>query len=221
MLMIAATASGQQNKIQLIPQPVDLQVLEGSWTLTGATTVVFASPESKNVADMLVKKLNMPTGFNLATKQGGTGTILLKLNAVADPKLGAEGYTLISSSKGVIISANKPAGLFYGTQTLLQLLPREIESNVAVKAAWTVPAVKITDYPRFAWRGLMLDVSRNFFTKAEVEKYIDEMTRFKYNTFHWHLSDDNGWRIEIKALPKLTQVGAWRVPRYGQFGTRT
>ena len=79
---------------------------------------------------------------------------------------------------------------------------------------------KNTDYPRFGWRGLMLDVSRNFFSKEDVKQYIDQMARFKYNTFHWHLTDDNGWRIEIKSLPKLTEVGAWRVPRYGQFSER-
>ena len=85
---------------------------------------------------------------------------------------------------------------------------------------WSIPAVKITDYPRFGWRGIMLDVSRNFFTKEEVKHYIDQIAEFKYNTFHWHLTDDNGWRIEIKSLPKLTEVGAWRVPRYGQWGER-
>ena len=86
---------------------------------------------------------------------------------------------------------------------------------------WTIPSVKITDYPRFGWRGIMLDVSRNFFTKEEVKQYIDQISRYKYNTLHWHLTDDNGWRVEIKSLPKLTEVGAWRVPRFGQFGGRT
>jgi len=105
-------------------------------------------------------------------------------------------------------------------QTLLQLLPKGIESKEVVKMKWTIPAVQITDYPRFAWRGLMLDVSRHFFTKEEVKQYIDEMARWKFNTFHWHLTDDEGWRIEIKSLPKLTEVGAWRVQRYGHFGER-
>ena len=105
-------------------------------------------------------------------------------------------------------------------QTLLQLFPKEIESKTAINMNWTIPAVKITDYPRFGWRGIMLDVSRNFFTKEEVKLYIDQIARFKFNTFHWHLTDDNGWRIEIKSLPKLTEVGAWSVPRFGQFGER-
>jgi len=89
-----------------------------------------------------------------------------------------------------------------------------------VQAAWNIPCVKITDYPRFGWRGVMLDVSRNFFTKDEVKRCIDQISRYKYNTFHWHLTDDEGWRIEIKSLPRLTSVGAWRVPRIGYFSER-
>jgi hexosaminidase len=135
-------------------------------------------------------------------------------------QIGKEGYTLESSHKHVVITANTPAGLFYGVQTLLQLLPNEIESKTAVNMTWTIPLVKITDYPRFSWRGMMLDVSRNFFTKDEVKLYIDQIAKYKFNTFHWHLSDDNGWRVEIRSLPKLTETGAWRVPRSGQFNQR-
>lgn len=107
-------------------------------------------------------------------------------------------------------------------QTLLQLLPAAIESKTLAKTVrtWTLPALWIVDYPRFGWRGIMLDVSRHFFTKDEVKQYIDQIARLKYNTFHWHLTDDNGWRIEIKSLPKLTEIGAWRVARTGHFGDR-
>jgi hexosaminidase len=221
MLLAGLTsASGQQHTVSIIPQPVDLQVLTGVWTLTGNATITYNKPEGQKVAAMLVQKLDQPTGFKLAARQGQGGAIQLNLNATADQKLGKEGYALVSSSKGIVIAANEPAGLFYGMQTLLQLFPKEIESKTAAKVNWTVPEVKITDYPRFAWRGLMLDVSRNFFTTEEVKRYIDEMARFKFNTFHWHLTDDNGWRIEIKSLPRLTEVGAWRVPRYGHFGER-
>jgi hexosaminidase len=114
----------------------------------------------------------------------------------------------------IIVSANKPAGLFYGMQTLLQLIPTE-KQNKSIK----IPCVNIVDYPRFGWRGLMLDVSRHFFTKEEVKRYIDQMVKYKYNTFHWHLADDNGWRIEIKAYPKLTNIGAWSVARTGRYGS--
>ncbi len=204
----------------LIPQPVEMQQTGGLYEIIKTSTISYDAPEALKIADMFSQKLNLSTGFATKPQKGNTGSIQFNLNKPAVPTLGKEGYTLVSSANGVVITANEPAGLFYGMQTLLQLLPKEIESKTTVNVAWTVPAVKITDYPRFAWRGLMLDVSRNFFTKEEVEKYIDQMARYKYNTFHWHLTDDNGWRIEIKSLPKLTEVGAWRVPRYGQFGGR-
>jgi hexosaminidase len=156
----------------------------------------------------------------LKAQQNKTSEIQLNLNDTPNQLLGKEGYVLEATPKGMVISANQTAGLFYGMQTLIQLLPKEIESKSVLKSTWTIPAVKITDYPRFVWRGIMLDVSRHFFPKEEVKLYIDQIARLKYNTFHMHLTDDNGWRIEIKSLPKLTQVGAWRVPRAGHFGER-
>jgi hexosaminidase len=109
--------------------------------------------------------------------------------------------------------------LFYGVQTFLQLLPKEIESKKAVaNVAWTAPCVEVKDYPRFGWRGLMFDVSRHFFTKEDVEAYIDQMVKYKLNLLHLHLTDDEGWRIEIKSLPRLTSVGAWNVKKVGTFG---
>jgi hexosaminidase len=213
-------AMGQQNDLNIIPKPVHFRMMAGSFELKEHAAISYNRPEAQNIAIMLAQRLSIPTGFQVSVKQGTGGVIQLNLNDTADPEVGSEGYNLISSNKGVIITANETAGLFYGMQTLLQLFPIEIESRFAVQVRWIIPAVSITDYPRFAWRGLMLDVSRNFFTKEEVEKYIDQMARFKFNTFHWHLTDDQGWRIEIKSLPKLTEVGAWRVPRYGQFGSR-
>lgn len=219
-ILSVGMAKGQQTKVSLIPRPVDLEVSEGSFLLTPGSVITFDKPEGRDVAEMLVQKLTVPVGYKLKAEQGKTGAVQFNLNATPDPKIGNEGYTLVSNAQGVIISANKPAGLFYGMQSLLQLLPREVERKEVAKVSWTIPAVNITDYPRFPWRGLMLDVSRNFFTKEEVKQYIDDMAKFKLNTFHWHLTDDNGWRIEIKSLPKLTEVGAWRVPRYGHFGER-
>ena len=123
------------------------------------------------------------------------------------------------TSSNVIIKANQPAGLFYGVQTLLQLLPKEIESKTLVKDVhWMIPSVEIIDYPKLGWRGLMFDVARHFFTKEEVKQYIMAMARYKYNVLHLHLTDDEGWRIEIKGFPKLTEVGAWNVKRVGEFG---
>ena len=220
LLLSFATVYGQKPAIQIIPQPVDIQQTDGAFILTGTSTVGFDAPEGGKVAEMLSQKLNRSTVFSISPGQQKTGSIQFNLNKAPDSKIGNEGYILVSSASGVVITANQPAGLFYGMQTLLQLLPKEIESKTPVKMEWSVPAVKITDYPRFGWRGLMLDVSRNYFTKEEVKRYIDQLSAYKYNTFHWHLTDDNGWRIEIKSLPKLTEVGAWRVPRYGIWGKR-
>lgn len=220
LMSLTGMVSAQTPAIRIIPQPVDIQAGTGVFVLTPAAVISYDKADGKAVADMLAGTLALPTGYKFRPVQGKTGTIQLNLNATPDAKLGKEGYILTVSPKGIVVVANQTAGLFYGVQSLLQLLPAEIGSQTTVKAKWTLPAVKVTDYPRFGWRGLMLDVSRNFFTKEEVKKYIDEMAKFKFNTFHWHLTDDNGWRIEIKSLPKLTEVGAWRVPRYGHFGER-
>jgi hexosaminidase len=137
-----------------------------------------------------------------------------------DANIGNEGYKLNITSELASITATTPAGLFYGVQTFYQLLPKEIESTEPLKnVVWVAPACIITDYPRFGWRGLMFDVSRHFFTKDEVKRFIDDMVRYKYNLLHLHLTDDEGWRIEIKSLPNLTKVGAWNVKRVGYFGT--
>ncbi|MBK5262756.1 MAG: family 20 glycosylhydrolase [Peptostreptococcaceae bacterium] len=221
LFMLAITTINAQNKpIQLIPQPVEVKQTEGFYEVTNSTTITYDKRDAQFSAEMLAQKLNTPTGFTLKAIQGKTGMIQLRINDKPDQQIGKEGYLLEVSAKGIVITANQTAGLYYGVQTLLQLLPKEIESKSITKASWTIPNVKITDYPRFAWRGIMLDVSRNFFTKKEVETYIDQISRLKYNVLHWHLTDDNGWRIEIKSLPKLTEVGAWRVERSGHFGER-
>ena len=220
-VLLAFTLHAQEQPIQIIPQPVEIIPGKGVLTLTKSSTIAYSSPAAKVTAEWLAQKLNTPTGFALKPVQGKTATIQLLLNESADTRIGEEGYVLDAGPKGVILSANKPAGLFYGAQTLLQLLPKEIESKSFVSATgWNIPVVKVTDYPRFGWRGIMLDVSRHFFTKEEVKAYIDQIARYKYNTLHWHLTDDNGWRLEIKSLPKLTEVGAWRVERAGHFGDR-
>jgi hexosaminidase len=211
---------GQNPLINIIPQPVEIQQSEGSYLLSNTSSVGFDDQKSRKTAEMFAQKVNIPTGFSIKALQMKDAAIQFNLNKVPVAQLGTEGYTLVSTQNGIVITANEPAGLFYGMQTLLQLMPKEIESKYSVKMNWTIPAVKITDYPRFGWRGIMLDVSRNFFSKDEVKLYIDQIARLKYNTFHWHLTDDNGWRIEIKSLPKLTEIGAWRVPRSGQFGNR-
>ncbi len=221
VLLFAVTRTfGQSREINLIPKPVEMHQSEGTCELSSSSTIGYNNKEAAATADMLAARINKATGYSIQARQGKSATIQFNLNKKADDQLGKEGYTLVADPDGVTINANETAGLFYGMQTLLQLLPPQIESPSPVNAKWTVPAVSITDYPRFGWRGLMLDVSRNFFTKEEVEQYIDQMSRYKFNTFHWHLTDDNGWRVEIKSLPRLTEVGAWRVHRVGHFGDR-
>jgi hexosaminidase len=151
---------------------------------------------------------------------GKIGAIVLSI--VNEETIGKEGYFLEVNEKGIQIKANTNAGLFYGWQTVKQIMPAAIYSNKNNDVIdWSLPYVKIMDKPRFGWRGLMLDVSRHFFSKADVKIFIDDMARYKYNRFHWHLTDDQGWRIEIKSLPKLTEVGAWRPERKGKWMNTT
>jgi hexosaminidase len=216
--LVSATAFCQPAQtISLIPEPVQMTKQTGTYVLPKVITIGGAD---KLTAGYLRQKISTATGYAVNIAEGAAAAdIQLLLNSTASSTLGKEGYQLSVTPQNIIIKANQPAGLFYGVQTLLQLLPKEIESKEVVKDFnWTVPAVEITDYPRFGWRGLMLDVSRHFFTKEEVKHYIDEMARYKYNLLHWHLTDDEGWRIEIKSLPKLTSVGAWNVKREGRFG---
>lgn len=209
-------------EIAIIPEPVRLVKQAGHFILPNNITIqVGKSPELKQTVAFLKERLSVPTGYYVSMISPPTtnATIKLIINDTEDATLGNEGYHLAVGLKQIIIRANKPAGVFYGVQTLLQLLPKEIESKTGVKhIKWTAPCVEVTDYPRLGWRGLMFDVARHFFTKQEVKQYIDAMVRYKYNILHLHLADDEGWRIEIKGLPKLTEVGAWNVKRVGTFG---
>jgi hexosaminidase len=209
-----------QDNISIIPEPVKLTKNQGHFILP-ATIRISAdkNPELKPALADLSDRLTISTGYHVEMTNSGSSVIRIILNKTMDPELGSEGYQLSVTPAKVTITANQPAGIFYGVQSFLQLLPPEIESNNPVKnIIWTAPCVSITDHPRFGWRGLMLDVSRHFFTKEEVKKYLVQMARYKYNVLHLHLSDDQGWRIEIKSLPQLTHVGAWRVKRSGLWG---
>jgi len=210
-------------QINLIPVPASLQVDPGHFQLPGNILIEARDQQAlTQTLQDLKTRLSIPTGYTVTTTQQASpaATVRLILNKTAEPSLGTEGYFLSVTSKGVLIRGNQPAGIFYGVQTLLQLLPKEIESARPIKKDnWDLPCVTITDVPRFGWRGLMFDVSRHFFTLREVKDFIDEMVRYKYNLLHLHLTDDEGWRIEIKSLPRLTEVGSKRVERIGTFGT--
>ena len=209
-----------QENISIIPQPVKLTRNAGYFMLPSKISIsADKNPELKQALADLTNRLTIPTGYHAEVSNNSSAVIRIILNKNADPELGNEGYQLSVTSKKVTITANQPAGIFYGVQSFLQLLPAAIASDSLVKnVTWNAPCVSVTDYPRFGWRGLMLDVSRHFFTKKEVKRYMDQMSAYKYNVLHLHLSDDQGWRIEIKSLPQLTSVGAWRVKRSGLWG---
>lgn len=208
--------------VSIIPAPVNIQRGSGYFILKPSTTIIASKGADVNkVASYLVAKIKPATGYALQIAERAPSGIHLEINSKPDTRIGKEGYTLDVASDNVFIKANTAAGLFYGVQTLVQLLPPEIENKSTQSVSWQMPVVSIMDYPRFQWRGIMLDVSRHFFSKEYVKAYIDQIAKYKFNRFHWHLTDDQGWRIEIKSLPKLTEVGAWRVPRTGTFGDNT
>jgi hexosaminidase len=205
----------------IIPLPQKMELHDGAFKLS-AETHVYVDFASHATGKFLTEGLRPSTGYPLkiSTKYFGGAAIpggILLTTKNADTNLGPEGYELTVASNSIIIRAPAQAGLFYGVQTLFQLLPPEIYStNLVGNVAWLIPCVQIEDWPRFQWRGFMLDVSRHFFNKSEVKTLLDAMAMHKMNVFHWHLTDDHGWRIEIKKYPKLTLVGAWRTG--GGFG---
>ena len=226
-LLLAATTTlfsfaQHIDPIAIIPEPVSMKKGDGSFTIP--ENIVIEAPatnELKSTIAFLKERLSMPTGAKVSVvTKAAQPAIRLVLNHTNNDSLHKEGYALSVTAKGIVIRANEPAGLFYGAQTLIQLFPKEIEALSPVAFTnWTIPQVEILDYPRFGWRGLMFDVARHFFTKEDVKKFIDDMVRYKYNILHLHLTDDEGWRIQIKSLPKLTEVGAWNVKKVGYFGT--
>jgi len=198
--------------IHVIPRPVTVTQRPGIFTITAATAIV-AGPACQSQAVYLRDLLAPPTGFPLTIVDAvpaGQPAIVLRAGR-QDGELGEEGYALTVTAGGIAIDAPTPVGVFYGIQTLRQLLPPAIEQRVEVAGvAWTAPCVAIRDYPRFRWRGYMLDVGRHFWDKATILRVLDHMALQKLNVFHWHLTEDQGWRIEIKRYPRLTDVGAWR-----------
>ncbi len=205
----------------LIPQPVSIVTGAGNYVLPFSTTIIIPQNEEvKKTVQRFADQLSFSTSHRITVKEGTTAlpkSIFISLSN--DNSIPKEGYRLKVTTTGISLIAAEPSGIFYGIQTLLQLFPKEIESKSArLRKVWSIPALTIEDSPRFGWRGLMLDVSRHFFTVPQVKEFIDQMAKYKFNLLHLHLTDDQGWRIEIKSLPKLTETGAWRVERTGTFG---
>lgn len=212
--------------INIIPKPQHLTEGEGFFRLNKNTSFSATDTEAQKVAEFIASRINRSTGFSLKVMNQEN----VSKNAIAliiDPSLDTnkEGYTLDVTTENVTVKSKTPQGLFYGMQTFLQLLPAEVESPSAVNnISWVAPCVNIKDEPRFEYRGIMLDPCRHFMSVEDVKKHLDVLSLFKINRMHWHLTDDQGWRIEIKQYPKLTQGGAIRTEgegfEYGGFYTQ-
>jgi hexosaminidase len=198
----------------IVPFPAQINVLEGMFRLQ-STTFILVDPFSESTGALLAERLRRATGYDFPLRRWAegvnqSGAITLTAQD-SDTRLGPEGYEVAVTPDQIAIRAPGSAGLFYGTQSLLELLPPQIFSKEKLPGRnWNIPCARIRDRPRFRWRGLMLDVSRHFFPPSEIKQLLDVMALHKLNVFHWHLTDDQGWRIEIKKYPRLTEIGAWR-----------
>ena len=201
------------NDLNIVPKPVKIIIKEGKF-LFNDNTAIFSNDKLKDLAIHLKEILSQATSFEFVVKEatkkgnGKDNAITLELSNLNFLK--PESYILEVNSKIIELKAQSPSGIYYGIQTLKQLLPPEIEKKGDKLLELSVPCVKIEDYPRFPWRGFMLDESRHFFGKELVKKILDIMSSLKLNVFHWHLTDDQGWRVEIKKYPPLTDVGSKR-----------
>lgn len=201
------------SSIDIIPKPQKVERKSGVFKLNKSTRIIISTEteEMKSVADYLQDKILSPTGYMLDIEEGRAdkNSIFLSLDKNMPGKAG--GYELSVENNKITISSNSPIGCFYGVQTLRQLFPPEFESKqILSHINWQAPVVEIEDAPRFEYRGLHLDVGRHFFPVSFIKKYIDLLAMHKMNRFHWHLTEDQGWRIEIKKYPKLTEISAFR-----------
>ena len=216
--------SPKQAAINIIPKPVHLTVHTGNFEWNAKTRIVVIQPERlKFESQYLANIISRHTGFKpeidtISNEKNTKNAIILHLSAKASNN--QEGYELNVDKNSISILAPASKGIFYGIQSLLQLFPPSFYASVHQKE-WKIPECFIQDAPRFPYRGMHLDVSRHFFPPADIKRYIDMMAMYKFNTFHWHLTDDQGWRIEIKKYPKLTEIGAWRDSTLiGRYGTK-
>jgi len=213
LVLLVVFANAQT--IHIIPQPKQVEIRNGYFTMDQKTTITYNDPQLKFLAGYASQTIESLNKLHLPVKSSKAASLFpLSINLILDDKskTATEGYVLTVSPTAITVKGTSSKGLFYGVQSLLQLIPIHGES--------IIPALEIQDEPRFSWRGLLLDVSRHFFTLDQVKKLIDEMVIYKFNLLHLHLSDDQGWRVEIKKLPELTRVGAWRVPRTGLWWDR-
>lgn len=220
VFLISFSLTDCQNKdqiqsVNIIPKPVSMTVDKGTFKISERTELYYdaGNKELARVAGIFRDNIREHTGkdISVSSVKGGKGNVILEI--LPDLKLPDESYKMSVSPDQIKISAPKVQGVFYGLQSLTQLIICSASGSTSIP----IPCVEITDYPRFSWRGMMLDVSRHFFTADSVKRFIDFLALYKYNRFHWHLTDDQGWRIEIKKYPKLTTIGAWRKLKYEEI----
>jgi len=196
----------RESSVSVIPAPVSVERGSGAFVVSEGTQIVFGDgADGQRVADYFSDLMRRTYGVGLGASGNAPRGKYIQFELKADSALGAEAYSLVSSPDRILVTASDARGLFYGAVTLWQLMTRSDEGL-------SVPAVTIEDAPRFGWRGLMLDSARHYQPPDFIRKFIDVMALHKLNVLHWHLTDDQAWRLEIKKYPRLTEVGAWRVP---------
>ncbi|WP_298394378.1 family 20 glycosylhydrolase [Flavobacterium sp.] len=203
LLLLIFNSIFSQNQLPIIPYPSQVELGSGSFVFSDKTTI--QASENSFEAKYLKEIIKSKSGLDLSISEVyGSNSIQLLMKLPDTINFDKEHYELNVSNSKITITAFSNQGLFYGIQTLLQLIPSDEKNKISI------PCLQINDYSKYKWRGMHLDVSRHFFPKEFIKKYIDYVARYKMNVFHWHLTDDQGWRIEIKKYPKLTEVGAWR-----------
>jgi len=209
--------------LAIIPAPVSVKGLKGKFVFSDKSRIILGTPgdDTKLAADFLATLVKNPTGMEISIEEGNKPAVGSVFMAVDTSVKNVEGYDLSVTGKKIIIKAGSAAGLFYAVQTLRQLMPVEVEKpEITQGIEISVPACEIADEPDFAYRGLHLDVGRHVFPVESIKRYIDMIALHKMNTFHWHLTEDQGWRIEIKKYPRLTEVGAFRKETLVGHGSR-
>ena len=226
----SSCARERRDVLGIIPAPAHVERRPGGFDLRASTSLLVDVQDSTllSVANYLSGRLQETAGFPVGvrplSRQREEGQIVLRIGAADSVPANAEGYRLTVGRSGVLLEARNPRGVFLGAQTLIQLVSDRVGAVKGDRRPQRIPAVSIVDYPRYPYRGMHLDVSRHYFPVAFIKKYIDLLATFKYNRFHWHLTDDQGWRIQIARYPRLTRIGSWRQvqgeSRYGGYYTK-